>query len=264
MRRHLSRLTADRGTSHSLLFVMGLPLLDGVFPTLVVAGALGSVVGVVQVGLLVFGGAATAALLLSSTAGRRHDTRRVLRVAAVVVPVAAVEAAFAPPLTVLLDASTFRPFAGLVLLAVAARVASAHVTRYLPAPGLFVLVGVVVSFNPAPVTLSPDVDAALRGVAAALVGVTFALAVVAGADRLRRLLDTGRFRFGSAVALGTMGASVAGLVPTDSPLPLVALVLAALLSIDPLGERPTAAGTAGGDPDETSTEESDTVSEQYP
>ena len=44
---------------------------------------------------------------------------------------------------------------------------------------------------------------------------------------LRRHVDLDRFRFGSAVALGTMGAAVAGLVPADSPLPLVALVLAA-------------------------------------
>jgi len=225
---------SDATPARSLGVVMGLPLVDGVFATLVVTGGLDSVTGILEVGLLVFGGAATTALLLASEADRRADVHRVLTIGVPVLALAAAEAAVAPSLLALLDAEAFRPFAGLVLVAVAARVAAAHVTRYLPAPGLVVLVGVVVSFDPGgSLALQPDPEVATRALAAAGVGVGSALAVVLARPRLRRVLDPERFRIGSAVALGTMGASVAGLVPQGSPLPLAAFVLAVVLALEP-------------------------------
>ena len=163
--------------------------------------------------------------------------RRLLIIGVPLIAIAAAEAALAGSFVSLVDTAAFRPFAGLVLVAVAARVASAHVTRYLPGPGIVVAVGAVVSFDPTgPVTIAPDAGIALKAVAAAAVGVGFGLAVVLARSRLRRILDADRFRFGSAVALGTMGASVAGLVPSGSPLPLVALALAAILAFDPTRE----------------------------
>jgi len=227
-------VSEDAAPAQSLAVVMGLPLADGVFATLVLAGGLDTVLGVVQTGLLVFGGAATAALLLASDRARRADARRLAVIGVPLVTIAAAEAALAGSVVSLVDTETFRPFAGLVLVAVAARVASAHVTRYLPGPGIVVAVGAVLSFDPSgPVRLAPDAGAALDGAAAASVGVAFGLAVVLARSRLRRILDAERFRIGSAVALGTMGASVAGLVSSGSPLPLVALALAGVLAFDP-------------------------------
>ncbi|MFB6120869.1 MAG: DUF5794 domain-containing protein [Halobacteriaceae archaeon] len=241
-------MSKDAAPAQSLAVVMGLPLADGVFATLVLAGTLDTAVGVVQTGLLVFGGAATAALLLASDRSRPADGRRLLRIGVPLVTVAAAEAALAGTFVSVVDTATFRPFAGLVLVAVAARVASAHVTRYLPGPGIVVAVGAVLSFDPnGPVAIAPDATAALHAVAAAGIGVAFGLGVVAARPHLRRILDAERFRFGSAVALGTMGASVAGLVPSGSPLPLVALALAAVLAFDPNREDVDAGTDSGED-----------------
>ena len=52
-----------------LATVMALPLVDGIFPALILAGAVTSAVGVLEVGLLVFGGSATLAVVLAEMEG---------------------------------------------------------------------------------------------------------------------------------------------------------------------------------------------------
>jgi len=242
-------LSAQRG-AHSarrtLATVMCLPLVDGVFPALVLAGALGDPAGVVTVGLLVFGGSATVAVILSELGGSRRDrVRTVLAVGAVVVPVAALEAAAAPTIRSLLRLSVLEPFAALVIVAVAARTASASVSAWLPRPAVIVAVGLVASLDPSGASLSASADPALvvRATAAAALGVLAALAVAVAAPRLRTVVDVERFRFGSAVALGVLALSTVGLVPSDSPLALAVLGVTVLLSFDPPGEDEPSDGT---------------------
>ena len=244
-------LSAER-RAHSarstLATVMCLPLVDGVFPALVLAGALSDPAGIATVGLLVFGGSATVAVILSELGGsRRRRVATVLAVGAVVVPVAALEAAAAPTIRSLLRLSVLEPFAALVVLAVAARTASASVSELLPRPAVVVAVGLLVSLDPsgASLVLSTDPALVLRAAGAAGLGVVAALLVAVAAPRLRTVADVGRFRFGSAVALGVLALSMVGLVPSDSPLALAVLGVTVLLSFDP------------GDPDDTDGEPGD-------
>ena len=62
------------GDARLLALVMMLPLVDGVFPALILAGALDDPLGAIQVGLLIFGGSATVAAL-----GRRPSARPTAR-----------------------------------------------------------------------------------------------------------------------------------------------------------------------------------------
>jgi len=241
---------------------MLLPLVDGIFAALVLAGALDSVVGIVQVGLLVFGGSATVAVILAELeSDRRRKLRSVLAVGAVLVAVAAVEAAVAPTIQSLLNLVVFERFAGLVILAIAAKTASARIGEYLPRPAVIIGLGMVASVQPANAQLLATVDPGLvaRAVGAALVGTGFALAVVLLEPHLRGVLDIDRFRFGSAVALGTLAIAVLGLAPESSPAPLAVLGVAALLAFDPGGQPTDAlpepvvdAATDGGDEPTTS------------
>lgn len=226
------------GPTRMLAFVMGLPLVDGIFPALVLAGALDSPLGVVQVGVLVFGGSATIATILGDAeSGRRRAMRRVLTVGIPLVLLATVEAVLAPTIASLLDVAVFERFAALVLLAVAARTASARVSEYLPGPGIIVALGLVASVDPGTVAIEVAASPAIaaRGAAAASIGVLLALCVAALRPTLAAVLDADRFRFGSAMALGTLGLSVAGLVPVTAPFPLLVLALAGLLAFDPGG-----------------------------
>ncbi|MFD1645591.1 DUF5794 domain-containing protein [Haloarchaeobius litoreus] len=222
------------GDAKLLATVMGLPLVDGIFPALVLAGALDGPLNVLQVGLLVFGGSATVAVVLAEMDGTRRET--VTTVAAVgigIVALATVEAALAPTIESVLDIATFERAAALVVLAVAAKTASARVGEYLPRPAVVVGLGLLVSLDLSDprfeVVLEPELVAAAA--AAAAVGAGFALAVAVAGPHLRRRMDVDRFRFGSAVALGLLALSILGLQVGSAPLAVVGV--AALFALEP-------------------------------
>ncbi|WP_254534512.1 DUF5794 domain-containing protein [Halomarina litorea] len=231
-----------RGT-HLLGTVMGLPLVDGIFPALVLAGALTtaggdaiSLRGVLEVGLLVFGGSATLAVVLAEMEGsRRERALSVLAVGSVVLVVAAIEAALAPTIESVLNMAVFPRFAALVILAVAAKTASSTIGEYLPSPGTIVGLGLLASLDPSgfEFVVTPDPTMILAGVAAAGVGVGFALVVALAGPTLRRWVDIDRFRFGSAVALGVLPLTLLGIIEADRPLALAVLGVTCLLSLDP-------------------------------
>ncbi|MFB6354060.1 MAG: DUF5794 domain-containing protein [Halobacteriales archaeon] len=224
------------GATRLLATVMGLPLVDGIFAAVVLAGLLSTVGGILQVGLLIFGGSATVAVILAELDGEREETlRTVAVVGAVLIVGAGLEAAIAPTIESALDMATFERFAALVILAIAAKTASARVGEWLPRPAVIVGLGLVASLDlghlALAVTLEPGL--VLRAMAAAGVGVAFALAVAAFAPTLRDYVDLDRFRFGSAVALGTLPLGLLGVVPGNAPLAVLAVT--ALLAFDPDG-----------------------------
>jgi hypothetical protein len=237
--RHPVALRLERlvGSDAKLLAtVMGLPLLDGIFPALVLAGALSGPVGIVEVGLLVFGGSATLAVILAEMEGTpREQVRVVLIVGAVLTAGAAIEAALAPTIQSVLELATFERFAAIVIAAIAAKTASARVGEYLPRPAVIVGLGLLASLDPSGASLEFVADPLLVGkaAAAALVGTTFSLAVAATGPRLRRNVHVDRFRFGSAVALGLLALSILGLGFGVAPLAVVAVT--ALFALDPSG-----------------------------
>ncbi|WP_135828338.1 DUF5794 domain-containing protein [Halorussus halobius] len=236
------------GATKLLATVMCLPLVDGIFPALVLAGELDDPIGILQVGLLVFGGSATVAVILAEMDGTpREQARTVLAVGTGLVAIAAVEAAFAPTIASALDLVIFERFAALVMAAIAAKTASARIGEYLPGPSVIVGLGLVASLDPGgfELVLVPDYGLVLRAVAAAGSGVAFALAVALTAPYLREVVHIDRFRFGSAVALGLLPLSIVNLAPDNAP--LAVLVVTGLLAYDP--GPPDAAVESGGTDD---------------
>jgi hypothetical protein len=237
--QHPVALSIERqvgGATKLLATIMCLPLVDGIFPALVLAGALNSVTGILEVGLLIFGGSATVAVVLAEMDGSpRERARAVLGVGAVLIPLAAVEAALAPTIGEMLTMSVFERFAGIVILAVAAKTASARIGEYLPRPAIIVAAGLIASVSPGQVSLTVTTDPELvaRAVAAAGSGVAFALLVALLSPWLRAVVDIDRFRFGSAVALGVLALSVFGIVPSNAPVALAVLGVTGLFAFDP-------------------------------
>ncbi|MFC7226836.1 DUF5794 domain-containing protein [Salinirubellus salinus] len=223
-----------------LATVMGLPLLDGIFPALLLAGAMDTSLGIVQTGLLIFGGSATLAVVLAEMEGtRREQIQSVLAVGVLIIVVAALEAAVAPTVESFINLDTFTRFAALVILAVAAKTASATIGEYLPSPGAIIALGLVASANPASFELEfvSEPMLVVHGVAAASVGVAFALSVAVMGPWLRGAVDIDRFRFGSAVALGVLPFSLLGPPALqNAPIALVVLVVTSLLAFDPSGQ----------------------------
>ncbi|WP_416839958.1 DUF5794 domain-containing protein [Haloferax sp. DFSO52] len=224
---------------------MGLPLIDGIFPALIIAGALTtaagdpSITGILQTGLLIFGGSATVAVILAEMDGtRREQLTSILLLGALLIPVAVFEAALAETIETLLNFEVFHRFAGLVILAIAAKTASSKVGEYLPSPSVIIGLGLVASFNPSGFELivNPDTTRLLSAGAAAGTGVAFAGSVALFAPRLRGSVDIDLFRFGSSVALGMLALDVLGLMPTKAPVALGVLGVTALFAFDPAGQ----------------------------
>lgn len=237
--QHPVALSIERrvGSSARLLaVVMCLPLVDGVFVAVVLGGALETVAGIVEVGLLVFAGSATVAVILAEMdATPREQARIVLGVGAVVLVGAAVQATLAPTIESLLDMAVFERFAAVVVLGIAASTASARLDEYIPGSAIILALGLVASAEPAGASLALQTDPMLvaRAVAAAGVGVGSALAVAVTSPWLRTVVEIDRFRFGSAVALGVLALSIGGLIPSSAPVALAVLLVTGLLALDP-------------------------------
>lgn len=224
------------GPTRLLLVVMSLPLIDGIFVALVIAGVLDTIGGIILTGLLVFGGSATLAVILAEMDDDpRAHLPAILVMGVGIILVAAGQAMIAPTLAGLVNLFVFERFAALVLLALAAKTASAYIGQYLPRPAVIVGLGVVASIDPSGAALVVTVDPELvaRAAAAAGIGVAFALAVAATAPALRPVVDLDRFRFASAVALGLLPFALFGLVPTMAP--LAVLGIAGVLAFRPAG-----------------------------
>ena len=258
--QHPQALSLERRVSDStrlLAVVMLLPLIDGVFVAVVLGGALDSVAGILEVGLLIFGGSAMVAVILAEMdQPPRTAVKIVLAIGVVVVAGAALQAALAPTIESLVDMAVFERFAALVILAVAASTASAKIAEYLPGPALIIAFGLVATVSPAGASLSFQTDPGLvlRAMAAATVGVSFGLFLAAASPWLREIVELDRFRFGSALALGVLAVSLAGFLPADVPLALLVLALTALLAFDPSNQ--------DGDARDDSTERVDVTSSQ--
>jgi hypothetical protein len=184
----------------------------------------------------VFGGSATLAVVLAEMEGTtRERVAGVLAVGALVVPLAALEAAVAPTVEAAISIDIFNRFAALVILAIAAKTASSTVGEWLPRPGAIIGLGLVASLTPSEAALVVDPDPVLitAAAASAAVGVAFALVVAVAGPTLRGLVDIDRFRFGSAVALGVLPLTLLEVIETDVPLALAVLGVTCLLSLDP-------------------------------
>ncbi|RJX45238.1 hypothetical protein DM826_00650 [Halonotius aquaticus] len=226
------------GATVLLATVMALPLLDGLFVALLLAGTLETTVGMLETGLLVFGGSATVAVILAELDESRGSmVRSVLLIGAGLIPLAALQAVIAPTIESALELAVFQRFAGVVILAIAARTVSAKVSDYLPSPGVIILLGLLASIRPSALTVELVVDGELlaRAAITAAIGVGFALAVALAAPALRGVVDLDRFRFGSAVALGVFALPVVGVLDTDAPIALAVLIVSGLLAYSPDG-----------------------------
>ncbi|SNR23539.1 DUF5794 domain-containing protein [Halorubrum vacuolatum] len=244
------------GATKLLATVMALPLIDGIFPALVVAGVLATPTGVVETGILIFGGSATMAVILAEMDGTRKEMMTsVLLIGAVIIPVAAVEAALAPTLEGFLNLEIFERFAGLVILAIAAKTASSEFGKYLPSPAVIIGLGLIASFDPSGLSLQTSTEYVVPGTAAASIGVGFALAVAAFSPQLKGRVDIDRFRFGSAVALGVLALPIllrpVGVMQTEAPIALAVLAVTALFAYDPDPEGIGAPGDADDDDDDS-------------
>lgn len=213
--------------------VLGLPLVDGVFVMLVLAGVLDTLPGIILVGTVIFAGGGAIAVILTDLADSPRDyLPGVLLLGAVIVPIAAVQAAIAPVLASAVDEQLLSYVATVLLVLVGIQIGSKHFHRRLPSAGLLVLLGILISVRPNGFSLDGSVDLglALAGGAAAGIGLGVAIVVLLLGATIHRVIDRDRFRYGGGIALAVLGVSI--VTPISPYVPLVILGFAILFALD--------------------------------
>jgi hypothetical protein len=214
----------DEGT-RQLIFVLCLPLIDGVFATLLVTGAVSTFTDVVSVALTIFSGAGALAVLYSYSESRREAVSMVTKAVPALLVGALAVAAVAPIYEQLMYVGRLQIAAGLALVVIAGKLAEVDFADNFSVPAV-ILTGFALSIrNPGALAFDPSYMAPAALTAAVASATLYASTYLAGRDLSMRYI-----RRGSAVVLLLISASMFGLsVPSELGLAIFAgSVLASL------------------------------------
>lgn len=216
-----------------LLTVMGLALVDGVFPVLILSGALETPLQAIQVGLLVFGGSATAAVVFGEfDGGLWANLKSVMTVTIIISAIALIESMLAPVISSVLTIQRLEIFAAIALFIVAVRVSGASINKYLPSPVFVIGVGLLLSFQlgGAPTNVTYQTDLVFNTLIAVTAGSVFTATLVVIKHLFSEVINLERLQQGSAIALGLLVLALLGVVPQSAS--LAALGLTGVLSLE--------------------------------
>lgn len=208
-------------SSRQLLTVAGLPLVDGVFATLLVSGSLSGFSNILSFALTVFAGAGSLAVLFSQSENRRDARRMVYSVTPYLVSGAVLVALLAPIFNQIFAISSLQYVAGAALMLIALKLARVEIaekvkTHWILVPGMLLSIQ---SFSISGLSLN-YVLPALATVGAACLS----LLVFSFAREVQ--LDLGIVRNGSALVLMVFSASMFGFnIPGQAGLALFAVSL---------------------------------------
>ncbi len=201
-----------------LVLVLCLPLIDGVFATLLVTGALQTFSDVVAVSLTVFSGAGALAVLYSYSGSREEAKGMVYRAAPVLVLGALAVGLVAPIYEQMFYLDRLRYAAGLALVVIALQLSGVELSEKFSIPGIL-LTGLVLSVRN-PSALGFSTVYVLPALATALTAVTVLYAATYATGRDLRL---GYIRRGSTVVLLLISLSMFGMeLPSELGLTILA------------------------------------------
>lgn len=212
----------DEGT-RKLVFITCLPLIDGVFATLLVTGAMETFSSVVSIAVTIFAGAGSLAVLYSYSESRRDALKMVMKAAPLLFAGALLVSMIAPVYEQLLHLERMKYVAGLVLLVIARDMLEIEFLESVSAEAVL-LTGIVVSLkNPGSLAFSLEyIVPGLLTVSVAVIGLLAASLVNA------RSLNIDYVRRGAALVLVMISASMFGVeVPSVLNLALFTVSLAA-------------------------------------
>lgn len=188
-----------------LLLVLCLPLIDGVFATLLVTGAVSTFSDIVSIALTIFTGAGALAVLYSESETRGEALSLVNQVAPVVLLGALVVGLIAPVFDQIFYVSRLKYAAGLALLAISGKLADVSLAEKFSVPAIIVT-GMVLSFRSV-----SSLSLSLEYVLPALLTSGTAIAALYLASRVQReSLSLRYIRGGGAVVLTVISASLFG------------------------------------------------------
>lgn len=213
--------------SRQLAFILCLPLVDGVFATLLVTGAVSTFSQMINVAVTIFAGAGALAVLYSESETREEAVQMVNNVIPVVLTGALLVALVAPIFQSLFATGLLKYAAALAVISISLQLADINIGDRLP-PTAIILTGLLLSYQGIgsfSLTLS-YVQPALVTVALASIGLYMATLLKKYSMNLTYV------RYGGSVVLLLIGLSLLGLnIPQEAgPLLFGASILMSLRS----------------------------------
>jgi len=201
---------------------MCLPLVDGVFVTMLVGGSLQSLSDIFSIALTIFAGAGALAVLYSTTEDSREARLTVLKATPILALGALLVSLIAPVYSQLVNVQMMEQVAGLALLVIAGKMYGIDSFENISVP-VIVVTGVILSFqSPSSLALT------LLYVQDALLTAMTASAVLIGATFVDRdLIRLSAFRKGASAVLVSLALPMFGLnLPSNTA---ILMLLASLL-----------------------------------
>lgn len=223
--RHLSAYLPTNEGSRRLIFILCLPLVDGVFATLLVSGAIDTFSSIVSIALTIFTGAGALAVLYSSTESRQEAKKMVDRAAPVLIAGAVLVSLVAPVFEQLLYVERMSYAAGLALLVISLKMLEVDIAEKFSVPAI-ILTGLVLSAK----NLSAMAFSMEYVIPAVLTAVVALLGLYAASLINPERINLDYIQRGGALVLGIISLSMFGL-PIPSGLSLTVFALSVVVSL---------------------------------
>jgi hypothetical protein len=219
--RHLTDY--DQGTQQ-LLYILCLPLIDGVFASMLVSGTITTFSDILAVSLTLFSGAGALAVLYSTSDSVESARKSVLKAAPILILGSLLVGLVAPVYAELFNTSLLKYATGLTLLSIAAEMADLKIADRMP-PHAVIITGMVLSLQ-----TPASIDLGLSYLPqAGLTSVIALISLYASSSLKKYDLNLKMVRLGGASALSIIAASVLFSVPSELSILVLGISFAASL-----------------------------------
>jgi hypothetical protein len=206
-------------SSRKLAFILCLPLIDGVFATLLVTGAVNTFSQMLNIAITIFTGAGALAVLYSEASNRKEAVQMVNNVIPVLLAGVIAVALIAPIFEQLFRTELLKYAAGLAISSIALQLADIEIAERIP-PTAVILTGLVLSYQ-GPVNLVLTLEYVLPALGTALIAIT-GLYLATGLKKYGMNLQY--IRYGGSAVLGIIAMSLFGLNVPENIGPFVFMV----------------------------------------
>lgn len=206
-------------SSRKLAFILCLPLIDGVFATLLVTGAVNTFSQMLNIAITIFTGAGALAVLYSEASDRKEAVQMVNNVIPVLLAGVIAVALVAPVFEQLFRTELLKYAAGLAISSIALQLADVEIAERLP-PTAVILTGLLLSYQ-GPVNLVLTLEYVIPALSTALIAIT-GLYLATGLKKYGMNLQY--IRYGGSAVLGIIALSLFGLNVPENIGPFVFMV----------------------------------------
>lgn len=202
-----------------LATVMGLPLADGVFISIILSGGLSSLSDSMLVGMFVLGGFATVGVIVSEFNGDTYDMiKKTLIIGLAIGIFATLQAVLAPSIGAVIDTEIFKYGAMLALLSISIQMLPIDITDKIIGPtpivGIFLVLSIRVEQAP---SVSYNFDAVPYALLAVATAISFCILTILVREHLAKIMNENMMRYATSAGLIMIMMSIGGYVPNIAP-----------------------------------------------